>query len=38
MAWEWTPGAWGVVSLKGQGVDRTKAHRVAESVLPMPQE
>ncbi|WP_242894790.1 hypothetical protein [Actinomadura litoris] len=36
LAWEWKPGAWGFVSLKGQGVDEERARRVALSVLPAP--
>lgn len=34
VAWEWAPGAWGFASVKGDGVDRVIAHRVAQSVLP----
>ncbi|WP_242910054.1 hypothetical protein [Actinomadura terrae] len=34
LAWEWKPGAWGFVSLKGQGADEARAQRVALSVLP----
>ncbi|MBE1530494.1 hypothetical protein [Actinomadura algeriensis] len=34
VAWEWAPGAWGFASVRGDGVDRTQAHRVAQSVLP----
>lgn len=34
LAWEWKPGAWGYVSLKGPGADDTRAQRVALSVLP----
>jgi len=34
LAWQWEPGAWGFVSLKGTGVDEARAHHVAESVRP----
>ncbi|MFI0486856.1 hypothetical protein [Actinomadura sp. 9N215] len=34
LAWQWKPGAWGFVSLKGPGADATRAQRVALSVLP----
>ncbi|MFI0449870.1 hypothetical protein [Actinomadura sp. 6N118] len=34
LAWEWKPGAWGFVSLKGPGVTEVRARHVAESVLP----
>ncbi|MBO2447569.1 hypothetical protein J4573_10760 [Actinomadura barringtoniae] len=32
LAWQWKPGAWGLVSLRGPGVDEARAHHVAESV------
>ncbi|WP_218005224.1 hypothetical protein, partial [Actinomadura macra] len=35
LAWEWRPGAWGFVSLRGPGANETRAQRVAQSVLPM---
>ncbi|QXJ26197.1 hypothetical protein AGRA3207_007819 [Actinomadura graeca] len=35
LAWEWSPGAWGFVSLRGAGADETRAQRVAQSVLPV---
>ncbi|MFG1958976.1 hypothetical protein [Nonomuraea sp. NPDC049028] len=35
MVWEWAPGAWGVVSVKGARMDEDTAHRVAQSVLPI---
>ncbi|TDD93638.1 hypothetical protein [Actinomadura rubrisoli] len=34
LAWEWKPGAWGFVSLKGPGADEGRAQRVAQGVLP----
>jgi hypothetical protein len=34
LAWQWKPGAWGFVSLKGPGVDEARAHHIAESVRP----
>jgi hypothetical protein len=34
VAWEWAPGAWAFASVRGDGVDRAVAHRVAQSVLP----
>ncbi|WP_067831161.1 hypothetical protein [Actinomadura kijaniata] len=34
MAWEWRPGAWGFVSLKGAGAERERARLVALSVVP----
>ncbi|WP_433326580.1 hypothetical protein [Spirillospora sp. CA-294931] len=34
LAWQWTPGAWAFASVKGDGVDRETAHRVAQSVWP----
>ncbi|MFC5748415.1 hypothetical protein [Actinomadura rugatobispora] len=34
VAWEWAPGAWAFASVRGDGADRTVAHRVAQSVLP----
>ncbi|MQY09128.1 hypothetical protein [Actinomadura macrotermitis] len=34
LAWEWRPGAWGVVSLQGPDADRRRAHLVALSVVP----
>ncbi|GAB3968355.1 hypothetical protein GCM10029978_037630 [Actinoallomurus acanthiterrae] len=32
LAWEWRPGAWGFVSLKGPGADADRAEKVALSV------
>ncbi|WUH99184.1 hypothetical protein OHR68_37685 [Spirillospora sp. NBC_00431] len=34
LAWQWKPGAWGFVSLKGPGANATRARHVALSVLP----
>ncbi|MGI5162885.1 hypothetical protein ACQEU3_00805 [Spirillospora sp. CA-253888] len=34
LAWEWKPGAWGFVSLKGPGADRARTHLVALGVVP----
>ncbi|MFI6519290.1 hypothetical protein ACIBF1_27305 [Spirillospora sp. NPDC050679] len=34
MAWEWKPGAWGFVSLKGPGANRARTHLVALGVVP----
>ncbi|MFP3967969.1 hypothetical protein SMC26_37115, partial [Actinomadura fulvescens] len=36
LAWEWKPGAWGFVSVRGAGVTMDRARHVAESVLPAP--
>ncbi|WP_431933045.1 hypothetical protein [Nonomuraea jabiensis] len=37
VAWEWAPGAWGIVAMGDMGdmgEDRLRAHRIAQSVLP----
>ncbi|TDD30067.1 hypothetical protein E1287_29870 [Actinomadura sp. KC06] len=34
LAWQWKPGAWGFVSLRGPGADATRAQHVAMSVVP----